>query len=331
MLQNPTAPKPAPFTIAVADAPRLSARVFGMLGVILSFVVMIAAVFKYRELQFETIEAMIPHTWQFWLLFVVIYLQGPVFDWLIFRRLWNIPLWAGMAALLRKLVSNELVLGYLGEAQFYAWARSRANFVAAPFGAIKDVAVLSALTGNAATVGMLVYAWPLIASGSMGVPVRSAFLSLSVVLAVSCAILLLRKKLFSLSRRELWFITGLHFTRIAAFISMSAWLWHLVLPDVSVGLWMVLGTLRMLVSRLPLLPNKDIVFAGMAVFLLGHDIEIAALMTMLAVLTMGAHVVSGVVSGVFGMIESRRVAQLDDAADAPVDGVVIEGTVQRSA
>jgi hypothetical protein len=311
MLQNPPAPDPtAPFTIAVADSPGVSARsgLFGMIGVVLSFVVMIAAAITYRKLSFGSVAAMIPHTFEFWGLFVVIYLQGPVFDWIIFRRLWHIPFWSGLAALLRKLVSNELILSYLGEAQFYAWARSRANLTAAPFGAIKDVAVLSALTGNAATVGMLVIAWPLIASGTLGVPVRSAFLSLSVVLAISCAILLFRKKLFSLNRRELWYITGLHLTRIGAFISMSALLWHIVLPDVSVGLWMVLGTLRMLVSRLPLLPNKDIVFAGIAVFLLGHDLEIANLMTMLAVLTMAAHVVSGVLTGIAGMIENRRLA-----------------------
>lgn len=46
---------------------------------------------------------------------------------------------AGIGALLRKLVSNELLLGYLGEAQFYAWARSRTNMTTAPFGAIKDI------------------------------------------------------------------------------------------------------------------------------------------------------------------------------------------------
>lgn len=309
MIQTPSTPDgAAPYTIAVADEPAVSARngLFGLAGVILSIVVVIAAAFSYRNLRIDTVEAMIPRSIGFWVLFIVFYLQGPLFDWLIFRRLWGIPFWTGMGALLRKLVSNELVLGYLGEAQFYAWARSRANLTAAPFGAIKDVAILSALTGNAATVGMLVIAWPLIASGTLGVPVRSAFLSLSVVLAISCAILVFRKKLFSLSRRELWFISALHFTRIVAFISLSAVIWHMILPEVALGLWIVLATLRMLVSRLPLLPNKDIVFAGIAVFLLGHDLEIAAMMTMIAVITLATHITAGVVSGLAGMLETRR-------------------------
>jgi len=305
--QQPSGPVPP---LEVADTPAVSARngLFGLIGVILSVVVVFAAAFTYRDLRFDTVEQIIPRTVGFWLLFVAYYIHGPLFEWAIFRRLWKIPFFTGMMALVRKLVSNELVLGYLGEAQFYAWARARANLVAAPFGAIKDVAILSALTGNAATVIMLVLAWPLVASGSLGLPMRSVFLSLGVVLLISCAILLFRKKLFSLSRRELWFITAIHAARIATFIAFSALLWHLVLPQASVGLWMVLATLRMLVSRLPLLPNKDIVFAGIAVFLLGHDLEIAALMTMMAAVTLGAHMVAGVISGLAGLVETRRSA-----------------------
>jgi len=281
---------------------------FGLAGVVLSAIVLFAAVFAYRDLQIGTIGALLPRSPLFWGLFVLFYLHGPLMEWIIFRRLWNIPFLSGLAALVRKLVSNELVLGYLGEAQFYAWARARGTMAAAPFGAVKDVAILSALTGNAVTLIMLVFAWPLISSGQLGLPTREVFLSLGVVLLTSCAILLFRKKLFSLDRRELWFITALHVVRTVLFILFSALLWHLVLPQVTVGLWLVLATLRMLVSRLPFLPNKDIVFAGIAVFLLGHDLEVAALMTLMAAIILGSHVVAGVISGLAGLIESRRSA-----------------------
>ena len=281
-------------------------RLFAFAGLLLSIGVVLAAAFAYRDLKWQTVEGMVPRTWYFWLTFFVYYMQGPVLEWIIFRRLWHIPFVSGIMAQLRKLVSNELVLGYLGEAQFYAWARARANLTSAPFGAIKDVAILSALTGNAATLIMLAFAWPIVSSGSLGLPMRDVFLSLTVVLATSCVILVLRKKLFSLNRRELLFITLMHVIRTILFIVLSALLWHFVLPEVTLGLWLVLATLRMLVSRLPLIPNKDIVFAGIAVFLLGHDLEIAALMTMMAVITLGAHVVAGAISGLFGLVETQR-------------------------
>ena len=82
-------------------------------------------------------------------------------------------------------------------------------------------------------------------------------------------------------------------------------MWHLVLPDVSVDLWIVLATLRMLLSRLPLLPNKDVVFAGLAVFLLGHEVQVASLMTLMAVMLLIAHLAVGAIVGLVGLIESR--------------------------
>jgi hypothetical protein len=57
--------------------------------------------------------------------------------------------------------------------------------------------------------------------------------------------------------------------------------------------WLLLSALRLLLSRLPLLPNKDIVFAGLAVFLIGHDVQIGALMTMMASLILGTHILVG--------------------------------------
>ncbi|MES2492053.1 MAG: hypothetical protein V4579_02085 [Pseudomonadota bacterium] len=308
MYQESAAPAIPPPVVPKVEINDLfgSRRLFGLLGLAFSILLVVAAAFAYRDLRLDVVEQMLPRSWAFWLAVTAYFLHGPLAEWIIFRHLWQVPFFSGIAALLRKLVSNELVFSYLGEVQFYAWARARANLTTAPFGAIKDVAILSALTGNAATVIMLVLAWPLVAAGNLGMPMKSVFLSLGVVLLTSCAILVLRKKLFSLDRRELWFITAIHVVRIVLFITLSAVMWHLVLPQVPLGLWLVLATLRMLVSRLPLLPNKDLVFAGIAVFLLGQDVEIAALMTMMAAIFLASNIVVGVGFGLVGMLETRR-------------------------
>lgn len=272
-------------------------------GVSLALLVMV--VFQFRHLDFVHIRAMVPHHVLFWAAFVAYYLCAPANEWLIYRRLWGLP-FTGIAALLRKLVSNELLLGYLGEVQFYAWARSRLAMDAAPFGAIKDVTILSALTGNIATLVMLVAAWPLVSAGELGMESRTVFLSLGVVLLTSFLILLFRNKLFSLPRRDLVFVTAMHFARIFALVGLAAWMWHLVLPEVEYALWLVLATLRMLVSRLPLIPNKDVVFAGLAVFLLGHEAEVGDLMAMMAGLMLVAHIGVGTVFALTEIASSRR-------------------------
>jgi hypothetical protein len=279
-------------TDLVSDTSSKRSRIAGLLGTGMSLLLLLVAALEYRSLDMATLRQMLPTSPVFWLVFAVCYLTGPIGDWAIYRRLWRIP-WSGFAALIRKLVSNELIFGYLGEAQFYAWARARANMTAAPFGAIKDVALLSALVGNVATLLLLAVAWPLITAGAIGIEMRSAFLSLGVVLLTSFAMFLFRQKLFTLPRTELWFIAMVHAIRTSASLVLGAVLWHLALPQIAIGMWLVMSALRMLVSRLPFVPNKDLVFAGLAVFLVGFEPQVGALMTMMAALTLAAHVVVG--------------------------------------
>lgn len=281
-------------------------RLAGLFSMLVSLALLVVAAFQLRSLSLAEVQGMIPTSPWFWLVFAGYYLAGPVSEWFIYKRLWHMPI-SGLGALIRKLVSNEILLGYLGEAQFYGWARSRLKFVTAPFGAIKDVTILSALVGNFATLAMLLWAWPLVASGHLGMEGRTVFLSLGVVLVTSFVILLFRERLFTLPRRELWFISAVHLVRIAAVVIFSAMMWRLVLPEVAVGLWIVMATLRMLVSRLPLLPNKDIVFAGIAVFLLGHDVEIAALMTLMAVLLLVTHLIVGGLFALADLFDAEKV------------------------
>lgn len=248
---------------------------------------------------------MIPRSPVFWLCFVAYYLLMPLSEWVIYRRLWDLPA-GGIGALMRKQVSNELLLGYLGEAQFYAWARSRLAMTTAPFGAIKDVTILSALIGNVVTVVMLAATWPLVSAGGVFASMHSLFISLTVVLVTSFAILLFRQKLFSLPRRELGFIAGVHTARTFGMLALAAAMWHAALPGVAVSLWLVLATLRMLVSRLPLLPNKDAVFAAIGLYVLGSNLEVSDLLTMMAALLVAAHIAVGAVAGLAGVIEEWR-------------------------
>lgn len=299
--------EPIPDLQLALPKPRKStaAKLGELFSAMISIAMLAAVVLEVRHLQFHDIFELIPRKPLFWMVFVAYYMVGPASEWVIYRYLWRIPL-SGLAALLRKLVSNELLLGYLGEVQFYAWARGRLNMVAAPFGAIKDVTILSALTGNIVTLVMLAGAWRLISSGAFGMEGRTTFLSLGVVLFTSFIILLFRQKLFTLPRRELAIITAIHFARTLGFIGLSALLWHVVLPEVGLDLWLVLATLRMLVSRLPLVPNKDVIFAGLAVFILGRDTQVQNLMAMMAMLLPVSHIVVGTIFATLDLFASRE-------------------------
>ena len=296
-------------TDAVSAEPAVlprSNRWAALASMAVSLALLVAVALQFRDLDFAKVQGLIPVSPVFWLAFVVYYFAGPISEWVVYHRLWAMPV-AGIGALLRKLVANELLLGYLGEAQFYAWARARTRLSEAPFGAIKDMTILSALVGNGATLVMLAFAWPFVSAGQLGMEGTTAFASLGVVLLTSLGILLFRRQLFTLPKADLWFISAAHLARIVVILIASAVMWHAVLPAVAITLWLVLATLRMLISRLPLMPNKDVVFAGITVLLLGKGAEVAALMAMMAVLLLVAHLMIGTIFGLTGLFDAEKV------------------------
>lgn len=262
------------------------------LAMALSLALLVATLIRLERLGAAGLSATLPRGPLFWIALAGYYLALPASEWLIFRSLWRLPA-AGIAALLRKMVSNELLLGYSGELSFYAWARRRTGLPASPFGAIKDVSMLSALAGNVVTLGMLMLAWPFRAELGLTRLPGSVAGSFAVLLALSAALLLAGRHIFSLGRDELGRILAIHVARILAMMLLAGTLWHAALPAEPWTLWLLLAALQLVVTRLPFVPNKDLVFAACAAALLGGHADVAALLALVAALVTLAHVVTG--------------------------------------
>jgi hypothetical protein len=276
----------------------------GIVGTILSLIVVGAAIYQARGLDFAMIFGLMPTSPTFWGLFAISYLIGPASDWLIFHRLWGVGA-SAFGALTRKLIYNELLVGYLGEVYFYGWARRNFKFVTTPFGAVKDVALLSAVAGNLTTLVFLAVAFPFVKLLPLHDHVLAIGFSLAFVIGTSLAVMLLRGSIFSLEKGELKAVFAVHLFRILATTILSAVLWHLVLPDVALGWWLILVTIRLLISRLPFVPNKDVVFAGIAVLALGGEVELSALMALMAGLILATHLLVAL-SFAFSTLFSKR-------------------------
>ncbi|MDP1027588.1 hypothetical protein Q5H91_10220 [Sphingomonas sp. KR1UV-12] len=270
----------------------------------ISIAILLAALWQLRSVDFAQLVRMVPRSAGFWLLFVGGYLITPASEWIIFRRLWQLPA-RGFVALLRKRISNEIVLGYSGELYFYGWARRHATMVGAPFGAIKDVAILSALVANLCTLVLAMATWRLFAGTPFGFDTRLVAVSAACMTIPSVTAFLLRKRLFTLRQPELIRIAVIHFVRIVATTVAAALLWASVLPSAPLTWWLALATLRLLVSRLPLLPNKDIVFAGLVAFTVGNASGVTAVMTMIAAIWLATHLLLGVVLAAYELATER--------------------------
>jgi hypothetical protein len=67
--------------------------------------------------------------------------------------------------------------------------------------------------------------------------------------------------------------------------------WASAMPDVPVAMWLFLAAGRLLVSRLPLVPNKDLLFANFAIAVIGQDQALSDLVAVTAALFLVTHVV----------------------------------------
>lgn len=247
----------------------------------------------------------VPASPVFYLAFALLYMSPPTFDWLIFRRLWRLPA-AGLSALMKKRIANEVVVGYSGDAYFYVWARARLQFVTAPFGAVKDVTILSGIAGNLLTLAMLAVSVPIARGLLTPEQFRLVAGSAAVTMAISLPFLIFSRRVFSLGRRTLWWVFGVHCARLAFGSTMIALAWHFAMPGESLEMWLFLAAARLLVSRLPLVPNKDLLFANFAIVLIGEGTALSDLVAFTAALTLAVHAVFILGFGLHALLARRR-------------------------
>ncbi|MBU6206673.1 MAG: hypothetical protein KGQ42_03190 [Alphaproteobacteria bacterium] len=263
--------------------------------------------FQRRNHELGKLFDEIPTNPRFWIVFTFGYMAGPTTDWVIFRRLWGIP-FSGIIALMRKQVTNELLPSYSGEVYFYTWARRNAHLTGTPFGAIKDVAILSALIGNLVTLGMLGFAYRLFGTLLGGGDAFYFALSIGFITLSSLVMMFFRGRLFSLPRHDLWFVSGIVLIRVLIIMMTTALLWSLALPNIALVWWLVLSTVKLLLSRLPFVPNQQVLFAGVASVLIEQSratpAHIEHVIWLVAISTTLVHVLVGIILGASDLLKT---------------------------
>jgi hypothetical protein len=268
---------------------------------ILSAALLIAIVLQLGQIDAKQLHNALPQNLWFLPVLLALYFALPIADWIIFRRLWALPA-SGFLILLAKRIGNEVLISYSGEVYFYLWARKRTELSAAPFGAIKDVNILSALAANLVALLLLLLTYPLISQLNLGQYTGESVTFAAIMLMASFLILLFSRRVFTLERPQLWWIFGVHIVRLSAGVLLCALLWFLILPGPHFGFWLVLSMIRLLVGRLPFFPNKEALFAVIAIFLVGQDSAVSTLITLTASTMLAMHVLVAAILGALALI-----------------------------
>jgi hypothetical protein len=153
---------------------------------------------------------------------------------------------------------------------------------------IKDSNLLS---GGAGLVMVYVMLLALLAVGGLRIPGNLTShgwlygLAGSVPLLLCAALVLGHRKLTALSRGEIAATFGIHFGRAALVLAVEFGLWQLsgALPSAVASLQFV--ALRLVVTRLPLVPNKDLIFVGAGMAAAGMaNVAVTPVATVLVIL-----------------------------------------------
>ena len=229
-----------------------------------------------------------PGSMLFYVFLVLQFFLQPWGDYLIYRNLWGrtgLP----MTILLRKRFLNSAMFDYSGELYFYFWAQKKLNLPHQSLvHAIKDSNLLS---GGAGLAMVWLVLLALLATGGFHLPQVAAdhrwldVLVGTVPLILCAALVLGHRKLTVLSRAQIAQTFAIHFLRSLSVLLVEFAMWEVsgALPNAVACLQFV--ALRLIVTRLPLVPNKDLVFVGAGIAAAGLvNVAITPVATVLVIL-----------------------------------------------
>lgn len=215
----------------------------------------------------------LPTTPWFYLVFSVMYLAAPLSEVFIFRRFWGPVSGLLPAVLMRRLCSGH-VIDYSGEAWLYMWARRRLGLPHARIAhAIKDNVILSAAVSTAFAVVVL---GALAAGGWLVAGARldgywGWLLAAPVLLAALAAgARALRRPVLSAPPSTAAAVCAAHLGRHAAVHVLQVCLWVVVAPSVPLTSWLTLLAAQIVLTRVPFLPGRDLVFVSAGLGLSGY-------------------------------------------------------------
>ena len=89
----------------------------------------------------------------------------------------------------------------------------------------------------------------------------------SLAILVMLTVVLFGHRIFALSRGQAVHIGFVHFLRIALVLVLQAVQWGSALPQVPLSQWLMFLTAQMLLTRLPFLPNRDVMLMWLGITL----------------------------------------------------------------
>ncbi len=267
-------------------------------AVVSSLVVAFLAVQLYR-IGWRSVLAELPRDIRFYLILVLLYVNLPLVEGLIYRMTLKLPYARLVPSLFKKRVLNRDLIEYAGEVSFYSWAARESTLSRKQvFHVVKDNVIASAGASILYAVTFLAGA---VAFGALPVPESFSSSAPKVAAAIGVAVTIAaiiyryRHAVFTLSGRMLLGISGIHYARLALVSALQILQWAIVLPSVPLAQLVTIHALQVVTHRIPFLPSRELIFVG-------ASIELARVMEMSMAEMAGVLVAAAAIEKVINLI-----------------------------
>jgi len=257
---------------------------YALTGLILSFLI-----YQLWDIGWQEVLKNFPKTLWFYILFLVLHFTLPFTEVLIYRLSWKgLGFWQGFKAFTQKKILNTEVITYSGEGYLYLWGKHHLKesnrYI---FNVIKDNNIISAFSSTTMALLLLplfVYFSDVPFLEVIQISESTLYIAVGLVLAIILSALIFRKRIISMNLSITLVVLGLYKLRIVFMNVVKALQWHLVIPDVPLGFWLIMLGTKIVVTRIPFLPNQELLFINACLIVaaqMSMSIDIAMLAGMM--------------------------------------------------
>ncbi|MEX2574611.1 MAG: hypothetical protein WD317_09950 [Balneolaceae bacterium] len=237
---------------------------------ILNAVIFVWLFYELSSIGWRQIWNSFPTQLWFYILFLISFFQLPAFEIWMYRITWVFNSVRSFPVFLIKKIYNKDVLGYSGEIYFYIWARKHLNISDREiFMIIKDNNIISSVASTLVAFGVLAI---LLFTGQVVVlewimdqGELYFWAGLGVTLILVFLFIRFRHFVLSMSLQTAYKIFSIQVFRLLLLKVLNILMFVIVLPEVGLSVWFTFLAIEIILTRIPFLPNRDLIFVGISV------------------------------------------------------------------
>jgi hypothetical protein len=237
-------------------------------------IVLVWLIYEISRIGWQDVGRSLPVQPLFYFLIFILFIQLPLIEVVIYRLSWVFNGLKAIPVFFIKTVYNKHVMGYSGEFYFYIWAQKNIALPAKKiFRTVMDNNIISSISSTFVAILLLALFF---FTGQIK-PITDfietdhvyVFASLILLLVIGIIMIRFRRFVIAMPVKTAVSVFSIHTLRLIVMHGVNVWMYYIVLPETPLYVWFTLLSIEIILSRIPFLPNRDLIFTGIGISVAG--------------------------------------------------------------